>query len=164
MLELLQTDFKNEETLYLDTVIPFYFHVNNMADTIRRQHDLPSKIQITQLEARWKEKVKNLYLIVQSCEKEISKKETLFTKLTKIELAGRTNMFEDPNLIVNALALTKQDFDKQVDNFKVLSLENFYNILEYGEVHMDKWLVGYSVHNRDIDQALCNLSIDLREL
>jgi hypothetical protein len=164
LLELLQMDLKNEETFYLDTVIPFSFHVNNMADTTRRQHDLPSKSQITQLEACWKEKVKNLYLIVQSCEQAISKKETLFTKLTKIDLAGRTNEFQDPSLIVNSLALTKQAFDKQVDNFKALSLEIFYRILEYGEDHVDNWLVRYSVQNRDIDQALCNLSIDLSEL
>jgi hypothetical protein len=125
LLELLQTDLKNEETFYLDMVIPFSFHVNNMADMTRRQHDLPSKIWITQLEACWKEKVKNLYLIVQSCEQAISKKETLFTKLTKIDLAGRTNEFQDPNLIVNSLTLTKQAFDKQVDNFKALSLDFF---------------------------------------
>jgi hypothetical protein len=29
---------------------------------------------------------------------------------------------------------------------------------------VDNWLVGYSVQNRDIDQALRNLSIDLSEL
>jgi hypothetical protein len=135
-----------------------------MTDTTRRQHDLPSKSRITQLEACWKEKVKNLYLIVQSCEQAISKKETLFTKLTKIDLAGRTNEFQDPKLIVNSLTLTKQAFDKQVDIFKALSLEFFYSILEYGEDDVDNWLVDYSVQNEDIDQALRNLSIDLREL
>jgi hypothetical protein len=71
-----------------------------MTDTTRRQHDLPSKIWVTQLEACCKEKVKNMYLIVQSCEQAISKKETLFTKLTKIDLARRTNEFQDLNLIV----------------------------------------------------------------
>jgi hypothetical protein len=108
--------------------------------------------------------VKNLHLIVQSCEQAISKKEKLFTKLTKIDLAGRTNEVQDPNLIVNSLPLTKQAFDKQVDIFKALSLEKFYNILEYGEDDVDNWLVDYSVQNEEIDQALRNLSIDLREL
>jgi hypothetical protein len=105
-----------------------------------------------------------MYLIVQSCEQVISNKETLFTKLTKIDLAGRTNKFQDPNLIVNLLTLTKQAFDKQVDNFKALSLEIFYRILEYDEDHVDNWLVGYSLQNKDIDQTLHNLSIDLSEL
>ena len=87
--------------------------------------------------------MKNLHLIVQSCEHAISKKEKLFTKLTKIDLARRTNDFQDPNLIVNSFPLTKQAFVKQVDIFKALSLEKFYNILEYGEDDFDNWLVDY---------------------
>jgi hypothetical protein len=62
------------------------------------------------------------------------------------------------------LSLTKQAFDEQVDIFKGLSLENFYDILEYGEDDVDNWLVDYSVQNEEIEQALRNLSIDLREL
>jgi hypothetical protein len=61
------------------------------------------------------------------------------------------------------LPLTKQAFDEQVDIFKGLSLEKFDNILEYGENDMDNWLVDYLVQNEEIDQALCNLSIDLSE-
>jgi hypothetical protein len=91
LLEHLQEDLKNEERFYLNTVIPFVTHVNNMTKMRRRQEDLPSKYQITQLNARWKEKVKNLHLIFQSCEQAITKKEKLFTKLTEIDLAGRTN-------------------------------------------------------------------------
>jgi hypothetical protein len=94
-----------------------------MIETRRRQQDLPSKNRIGQLNACWKEKVKNLHLIVQSCEQVISKKEKLFAKLTRIDLAGRTNDFQDPNLIVKTFPLTKQAFDKQVDIFKVLSLD-----------------------------------------
>jgi hypothetical protein len=74
LLLLLQTDFKNEESFYVHIVIPFSFHVKNMAETRRRQHDLPSNKRLTQLEACWKEKVKNMYVIVQSCEQAISKK------------------------------------------------------------------------------------------
>ena len=37
----LQVDLKNEEHFYLDTVIPFGIHVNNMTDSRRRQEDLP---------------------------------------------------------------------------------------------------------------------------
>jgi hypothetical protein len=81
--------------------------------------------------------VKNLHLVVQSCEQAISKKEKLFTQLSRINLAGRTNNFKDANLIVNSLPLTKQDFDKQVDTFKALSLEKFYNILEYAQDDID---------------------------
>jgi hypothetical protein len=93
LLLLLQTDLKNEESFYVHMVIPFAFHVDNMAEIRRRQHDIPSNKWLTQLEACWKEKVKNLYVIVQSCEQAISKKETLLTKLTKIDLAGNKNGF-----------------------------------------------------------------------
>ena len=96
LLLLLETDLKNEENFYVHSVIPFAFHVNNMIETRKTQHDLPSKKGLTQLEACWKQKVKNLYLIVQWCEQAISKKETLLTKLTKINLAGKTNDFWDP--------------------------------------------------------------------
>jgi hypothetical protein len=78
----------------------------------RRQQDIPSKNKITQLNTCWKEKVKNVYLMVQSCEQGISKKEKLFTKMTKIELVGRTNEFQYANLIINSFPLTKKAFDK----------------------------------------------------
>jgi hypothetical protein len=108
--------------------------------------------------------VKNLHLIVQSCEQAISKKAKLFTRLSRINLSKNTNDFQDPYLITNSLPLTKQEFDKQVDMYKVLSLEKFYNILEYDQAHVDDRLVDYSVQNDEIHQALCNLSIDLWEL
>jgi hypothetical protein len=62
------------------------------------------------------------------------------------------------------LPLTKKDFDKHVDIFKALSLEKFYNILEYGQDNVDDWLVDYSIQNEEIDQALRNLSINFKEL
>jgi hypothetical protein len=58
--------------------------------------------------------VKNLHLIVQSCEQAISKKDKLFTRLSNIDLAGKTNDFQDPDLIANSLPLTRKEFDKQV--------------------------------------------------
>jgi hypothetical protein len=135
-----------------------------MTDMRRREEVLPSPNRITQLNACWKEKVKNLHLIVQSCEQAISKKEELFRNLTEIDLAGSTNEVQDPNLIVNSFPLIKQAFDEQVDIFKGLSLEKSYNILEYDEDDVGNWLVDYSVQNEEIDQAMRNISIDLREL
>jgi hypothetical protein len=48
--------------------------------------------------------------------------------------------------------------------FKALSLEKFHNILHFDQAHVDHWLVKYSVQNEEIYEALCNLSIDFREL
>ena len=90
-------DLKNEEGFYLDMVIPFGINVTNMTEMRRTEEDLPSPNRIKQLNACWKEKVKNLHLIVQSCEQAISKKEELFRKLTEIDLAGSTNEVQDAN-------------------------------------------------------------------
>jgi hypothetical protein len=45
-----------------------------------------------------------------------------------------------------------------------MSFENFYGILEYGEDDVKNYLVGYLIKNQDIEEALDNLSIDLRHL
>jgi hypothetical protein len=111
LLELLQAELKDEENLFLKMAIPFGKIVNNMTKT-RREEDIPSKNCIGQLNACWKEKLKNLHLIVHSCEQAISKKDIIFTKLSNIDLAGKTYDFQDPHLITNSLPLTRQDFDK----------------------------------------------------
>jgi hypothetical protein len=163
LLEHLQVELKDEENFYLKMVLPFGTIVNNMTKK-KRQQDIPSKNRIGQLNACWKEKVKNLHLIFQSCEQAISKKDKLFTRLSRINLARKTNDFKDPDLIANSFPLTRKQFDKQVAMFKVLSLEYFYNILQYDKDHVDDWLVNYSVQNEEIHQTLCNLSINFREL
>jgi hypothetical protein len=130
----------------------------------RREEDIPSPNQINQLNAYWKEKVKKLNGIVQACSQAISRRDKLFKKLTEIDLASNTNEFQEPILIFNSLFLTKKEFDDQVEIYKILSFENFYGILEYGEDDVKKWLVDYSIKNQDIEEALCNLSIDLSDL
>jgi hypothetical protein len=162
--EYLQADLKNEQGFYLDAVLPFGVKVTGMTEFRRRQEDLPSPDRIDQLNACWKEKVKNLNGIVQACSQAISRRDKLFKKLTEIDLAGSTNEVQDPKLIFNSLFLTKQAFDDQVHIYKRLSFENFYGILEYGEDDVKNWLVGYSIKNQDIQEALHNLSIDLRDL
>jgi hypothetical protein len=67
-------------------------------------------------------------------------------------------------LILNSLFLTKQAFDDQVHIYKRLSFENFYGIVEYGEDDVKTWLIGYAIRNKNIQEALHNLSIDLRFL
>ena len=67
-------------------------------------------------------------------------------------------------MILNSFFLTKQAFDDQVEIYKRHSFENLYGILEYGEDDVKNWLVGYSIRNQDIQEALHNLSIYLRDL
>jgi endo-alpha-1,4-polygalactosaminidase (GH114 family) len=94
--EYLQEDLKNEEVFYLDTVVPFGFKVTNMTYLRRREEDLPSLNHIKQLNACWKEKVKNLNIIVQACIQVITRREELFKRLTEIDLDGSTNEVQDP--------------------------------------------------------------------
>jgi hypothetical protein len=61
--EYMQEDLKNEEGFYLDVVVPFGVEVTNMTELRRREEDLPSLNWIKQLNACWKEKVKNLKLL-----------------------------------------------------------------------------------------------------
>jgi hypothetical protein len=103
-------------------------------------------------------------LIVQSCEQAIEKKDKLFTKLSNIDLAGKTNDFQDPLLIANSLPLTKQEFEKQVSMLNTSALEKFYNILQFEQAHVHDWLVKYVVQNEEIHQALFNFSIYFQEL
>jgi hypothetical protein len=82
----------------------------------------------------------------------------------EVDLAGSTNEFKDPKLILNSLFLTKQQFDEKVEIFKGLSIEKFYGILEYNEDDIDNWLMDYSMKNQDIEEALHGISLDLRDL
>jgi hypothetical protein len=161
--EYLQADLKNEEGFYTVVVIPFGIKISNMTELIRREEDLPSQSRIKQLNACWKEKIKNLSNIVQSCSEAIIKKEELFKRLTEIDLAGGTNEVQDPKLILNSMFLTKKQFDKHVEIFKGLSTGIFYSILEYKE-EINNWVVDYSVKNQDIEEEIHGISLDLRDL
>lgn len=163
--EYLQVDMTNEEGFYIDVVLPFGTKVSNMTELRRREEVLPTQVgRIKQLNACWKEKIKNLNNIVQACNEAILKREELFKRLTSIDLAGGTNEGQDPKLILNSMFLTKQQFDEQVEIFKGLSVEKLYGILEYNEDNINNWLVDYSVKNQDIEEAVHGISLDLRDL
>jgi hypothetical protein len=106
-LEYLQTNLINEEGFYLDVMVPFGIKVSNISDLKRREEDLPSPSRIKQLNACWKEKIKNLNNIVQACSQSITRREYLFKRITEVDLAGRTNEVQYPKLILNSVFLTK---------------------------------------------------------
>jgi hypothetical protein len=163
-MNIWQADLKKEKGFYLDAVVPFGVKFTNMIELRQREEGIPSPNRIKQLKACWKEKVKNLNIIVQACTQAITRREELFKKLTEIDLASSTNEVQDPKLILNAFFFTKKSFDEQVEIFKGLSFRKFYGILEYGEDDVENWLVYYSIKNQDIQEALRNISIDLRDL
>jgi hypothetical protein len=162
--EYLQADFKNEEGFYIDVVLPFGIKVSNMTEAKRREEDLPSPSRIKQLNACWIENIKNLRDIVQTCSEVITKREELFKRLTKIDLAGSTHEVQDPKLIFNSMFMTKQQFDEHVEILKGLSAEKFNGIIEYGEEEIDNWLIDYSIKNQDIEESIHGISRNLRDL
>jgi hypothetical protein len=124
-MSICKADLNNEEGFYTDAVLPFGIKVSNMIEFRRREEDLPSPSRIKQLNACWKEKIKNLSNIVQACIKSILKREEMFKRLTEIDLEGGTNEVLDPKLILNSMFLTKKQFDELVEIFKGLSIEFF---------------------------------------
>jgi hypothetical protein len=70
--EHLQMNLKNDQHFYEQMLTPFSKHAINNSDLKRRQEDIPSPNRIKQLKACWQKKVKNLQLIVESCEQAIS--------------------------------------------------------------------------------------------
>jgi len=78
-----------------------------MLELKRREEDLPSPSRIKQLNACWKEKIKNLNNIVQVCSQAIKRREEIFKRLAEVDLDGITNEVQDPNFILNSLLLTK---------------------------------------------------------
>jgi hypothetical protein len=65
--EYLEEDLKKEQGFYFDAIVTFGVKFTSMKELRRREEDVPSLDQINQLNACWKEKVKNLNCIVQSC-------------------------------------------------------------------------------------------------
>jgi hypothetical protein len=124
-----------------------------MTELKRREEDLHSPSRIKQLNACWKEKIKNLNKIVQACNEVIMKREELFRRLTEIDLAGTTDEVQDPKLILNSMLMTRQQFDEQVEILKGLSAKKFNGIIEYCEEEIKNWLVDYSMENQDIEEA-----------
>jgi hypothetical protein len=158
--EYLQVDLNNEGGFYTDVVLPFGIKFSNMTELRRREEDLPSPSQIKQLNACWKENIKNLSNIDQACNEATLKKEEIFKRITKIDLEGGNNELQDPKLILNSMFLTKQQFDEQVEILKGLSVEKFYGILEYNEDEIDNWLVDYSVKNQDIEEEIHGIYLE----
>jgi hypothetical protein len=64
----------------------------------------------------------------------------LFKILTEINLVGSIDEVQDPNLILNSMFMTKQQFDEQVEILKGLSAEKFYGIIEYMKT---KYIIGW---------------------
>jgi hypothetical protein len=117
---------------YKDVDKNFAIKVSNMIDIKRRKEDFPSPARIKELKSCRVKKISNLKDIMESCNEIVNKKENLFRKLTKIDLApGSTRDVQDPRLSVNSIFMTRQKLKEHMDILKSLSTEKFNRIIEY---------------------------------
>jgi hypothetical protein len=79
-----------------------------MSNLKRREEDLPSPSWIKQLNAYWKDKIKNLNKIIQVCSQAITRREELFKRIMEVDLDKSTKKVQYPKLILNSLFLTKK--------------------------------------------------------
>ena len=77
MLEHLQGNLKNDQRFYEQVLTPFANHAINTSELKIRQENIPSPKRTKKLKACWKNKIKNLELIVESCKQDILEKEEL---------------------------------------------------------------------------------------
>jgi hypothetical protein len=88
--DYLQDDYENEEGFYKDVVTTFILKVMNMTELKIKEENFPSQARVKQLKACWIKKIKTLKELLEECNEVISKRETLYQKLTEIDLAGNT--------------------------------------------------------------------------
>jgi hypothetical protein len=77
--------------------------------------------------------------LLEECNEVLSKKEILYQKLTKIDLAGNTRELQYPCLIMNSTFLTRDKFEEHMEILKNNSAEKFNSIKEYNEDEIDNW-------------------------
>jgi len=117
---------------YKDVDKKFAIKVSNMINIKRRKEDFPSPSRIKELKSCRVKKISNLKDIMESCNGIVNKKENLFRKHTKIDLApGSTRDVQDPRLSVNSIFMTRQKLKEHMDILKSLSAEKFNRIIEY---------------------------------
>jgi hypothetical protein len=87
-IEYVEYYLNNEEGFYKDVVITFTLKLYGMTELKRKEEDLPSLARIKQLKSCWIKKIKVLKEILDECDVVVIKKETLYCRLTKIDIAG----------------------------------------------------------------------------
>ena len=117
---------------YKDVDKKISIKVSNMTDIKRRKEDFPSPARIKVLKSCRVKKISNLKDIMESCNGIVNKKENLFRKHTKIDLApGSTRDVQDPRLSMNFIFMRRQKLKEHMDILKSLSTEKFNRIIEY---------------------------------
>jgi len=85
-------------------------------------------------------------------------------KLIELDLDGTTREVQDPKLILNYMLMTREHFEQHLDILKVVSTKKFNSLTEYTKQEVESWLVNYVNKNEDIEDTLCQLSIEFKDI
>jgi hypothetical protein len=162
--EYLQVDLTNDEGFYKDALSTFVINISGMTEYQRKQEYFPSQTRVKQLKACWIKMINILRELLGDLNALSRKKVEAYSKLMGLDIVGTTIEVQDPNLIVNSILQTRQQFEEHVEILKGLSAEKFNNMVEYTKHDIESWLVEYVNRNEDIEITLQQLSIDYREI
>ena len=147
-MEYLQDDLTKDEGFYKYALSTFVINISGITQYQIKQEDFPSQIRVKQSKACWIKMINILRELLGDLNALSSKKTEAYSKLTKLDLAGTTCEVQDPNLIVNSILQTRQQFEECVEILKGLSTEKFNNMVEYTKHEIESWLVEYIIELR----------------
>ena len=100
--EYLQKDKENDECFYKEVVGTFVEKVSSLTDTHIREHNLPSRIWMKQINTCWLKRIKSLREMLNEIYVVKIKKGGLFFKHVYL-----TKELDEPNLLMETILLSK---------------------------------------------------------
>jgi hypothetical protein len=101
--EYLQKDLENDEGFYKDVVGTFSSKASSLSDIHIRDQNLPSNIQMKQINYCWLKRIKSLREMINEIDVVKNKRGDLFFKLVDL-----TNELDGPILLVDTLLSSKE--------------------------------------------------------
>jgi hypothetical protein len=124
----------------------------------------PSQSRIKQLKACYIARINILRGLLSELNDLMHKNTKAYSKLIGLDIANTTIEVSNPNLMVDSMLQTRQQFEEHVETLKRLSTKKFDSMVEYTNDDIDSWFVEYTNRNEDIETTLQNLSINSREI
>ena len=127
--EYLQKDLENDEGFNKQEVRKFAKKISRLSDTHRREQNLPSKIQMKQINVWWLKIIKCLRDLLSECDAFKIKRDDIFLKLVDL-----TKNLDGLNLLMDAILFSKDKLLKQLEALKVSWENEFSDSVEFSEV------------------------------
>jgi hypothetical protein len=96
---------ENDEGFYKDIVGTFSAKVSSLSDIHRREQNLPSNIQMKQINACWLKRIKSLREMINELDVVKNKRGDLFFKLVDL-----TKELNGPSLLMDTILSSKENY------------------------------------------------------